>query len=111
MKELKDLQVGDEVAILRLSSKVLGKVEEIADTQVVVESVPYSKETGWNIDEKGRKISLISIPNEEEIEELRIATMKRFIGNFFFSHKMYTLSVEQIKQVYNIIKSKDNERV
>ena len=105
MKELKDLQVGDEVAILRLSSKVLGKVEEVTNTQVKVEGVPYSKETGWNIDRKGRKISSISIPKKEEMESLRITTMQRFINGFFFRDKIHTLSNDKLKQIYDIIKS------
>lgn len=105
MKELKDLQVGDEVAILRLSSKVLSKVEEVTDTQVTVEGVHYSKETGWNIDKRGRKISLISIPKEEEIEILRIEMMKRFIGNFFFHFKINSLSNDKLQQIYSILKS------
>ena len=77
MKELKDLQVGDEVAILRLSSKVLGKVEEVYDTKLVVDGISFSKETGWNIHKDGCKVSMISIPNEEEIGKLRIETFYR----------------------------------
>ena len=104
MKELKDLQVGDEVAFLRLSSRTLAKVEEVTDTQLVVNGIHFSKETGWNINKEGGRLFHISVPKEEEIESLRIETMKRFIGNFFCGFKMYRLPVDKLEQIYNIIK-------
>lgn len=111
MKELKDLQVGDEVVIRQRLTNVLAKIDKITKTQIVIERDRFNKITGRQIGGVDWCTKFIHIPTSEERAKLYKDMLINRIKYIVDSSKFSNLSTDKLKQVYNIIKSEDNERV
>lgn len=109
MKELKDLQVGDEVVILKGATKVLAKINKITKTQIVIGRDRFNKITGRRITGIGWYNKYILIPTPEERAEIYKDMLINRIKYIVDSSKFSNLSTAKLKQVYNIIKSEDKK--
>ena len=105
MKELKDLQVGDEVIVRRRFTKKVAKVERVTNTQILVNGVRYLKKNGREIGGGAWTSRYISIPKEGEIIEVREEMVRAEVDYFFNGNGLDYLSFDKIQQIYNIIKS------
>ena len=47
MKELKDLQVGDEVLVIGRSCRRVAKIDKVTKTQIVVNNDRFRRGSGW----------------------------------------------------------------
>ena len=105
MKELKDLQVGDEVIVRRRFSKKVATVEKVTATQILVKGVRYYKKNGREVGGDTWTSRYISIPKEGEIAKVREDTIRKEIEYFFNGTGIDSLSFNKVQQIYNIIKS------
>ena len=67
MKELKDLQVGDEVVIKGLGyPKRIAKIERATKTLFIVNGFRFYKTTGFQYMRQGYEWKAISVPTNEQ---------------------------------------------
>ena len=105
MKELKDLQVGDEVVIEGLGYlRRLAKIERMTKTLFVVKGFRFNRKTGRQHENLGWESKFISIPTNEQKERLLEAQRKSNIISYIEKFNFDSLSVEELLQVYNIIR-------
>lgn len=111
MKELKDLVVGDDVLVSGMHHRCIAKVDKVTKTQIVVNGVRFRRDCGWQCGSDMWHTKSISVPTEKEISDIKEENFRKkliyAISSFDFKH----LSTDELKQVYNIVKSKENERI
>ena len=106
MKELKDLQVGDEVVIKGLGyPERIAKIERITKTQIVVNGYKFNRGSGSQCGNNGWEGKNIYVLTDELKEQLQEVQRKRNIISYIEKFNFNSLSVEELLQVYNIIKS------
>ena len=109
MKELKDLQVGDNVIVTSTFCRRISKIDKVTKTLIIVDNTRFRKDSGWQCGNDRWNSKTISVPTEKEISEIKEETLRKeliyVISSFDFKH----LSTKKLKQVYNIVKDKENE--
>lgn len=110
MKELKDLVVGDDVLVTSMYHRRIAKIDKVTKTQIVVDNVRFRRDSGWQCGGDIWDRKSISVPTEKEISDIKEENLRKAliytISSFDFKH----LSTDELKQVYNILKGKENER-
>lgn len=110
MKEIKDLQVGDSVLVTGMSYKRIAKVDKVTKTQIVVGSARYRRNSGLQCGDDIWDRKSISVPTEEEISDIKEENLRNTLVYAISSFDFNRLSTDELKQVYNIVKGKENER-
>lgn len=110
MKELKDLVEGDEVLVTGMYHRHIAKVDKVTKTQIIVNNARFRRDSGWQcgIDRWDRKS--ISVPTEKEISDVKEENLRKTLIYSISSFDFKRLSTDELKQVYNIVKGKENER-
>lgn len=110
MKEIKDLQVGDSVLVTGMSYKRIAKVDKVTKTQIVVGNARYRRNSGLQCGDDIWDRKSISVPTEEEISDIKEENLRNTLVYAISSFDFNRLSTDELKQVYNIVKGKENER-
>ena len=110
MKELKDLVVGDDVLVTGTFLRRIAKVDKVTKTQIIVNNARFRRDSGWQcgIDRWDRKS--ISVPTEKEISDVKEENLRKTLIYSISSFDFKRLSTDELKQVYNIVKGKENEK-
>ena len=110
MKELEDLKAGDEVLVIGRSYRRIAKINKVTKTQIVVANTRFRRNSGWQCGGDRWDTKSISVPTEKQISDIKEENLRNkliyAIGSFDFKR----LSTDELKQVYNILKGKENER-
>ena len=110
MKELKDLVVGDEVLVTGMYYKRIAKVDKVTKTQIVVNNARFRRDSGWQCGSDIWNVRRISVPTEKEISDVKEENLRKTLIYSISSFDFKRLSTDELKQVYNIVKGKENER-
>ena len=110
MKELKDLVVGDEVLVIGMHRRRIAKVDKVTKTQIVVNNARFRRDSGWQCGGDSWNRKSISVPTEKEISDVEEENLRKALIYVISSSDFERLSTDELKQVYNIVKSKENER-
>ena len=71
MKELKDLQVGDEVLVIGRSCRRVAKIDKVTKTQIVVNNDRFRRDSGWQYGGDSWSRKSIRVPTEKEISDVK----------------------------------------
>ena len=110
MKELKDLVVGDDVLVTSMCHRRIAKIDKVTKTQIVVDNVRFRRDSGWQCGGDSWNRKSISIPTEKEISDVKEENLRKKLIYAISSFDFKRLSTDELKQVYNILKGKENER-
>lgn len=110
MKELKDLVAGDEVLVTGMYHGHIAKVDKVTKTQIVVNNARFRKDSGWQCGGDSWNRKIISVPTEKEISDIKEENFRKKLIYAISSFDFKRLSTDELKQVYNIVKGKENER-
>ena len=110
MKELKDLVVGDDVLVTSMCHRRIAKIDKVTKTQIVVDNVRFRRDSGWQCGGDSWDRKSISVPTEKEISDVKEENLRKILINTISSFDFERLSTNALKQVYNIIKGKENEK-
>ena len=110
MKELKDLVVGDDVLVEGMSYKRIAKVNKVTKTQIVVDNARFKRDSGWQYGSDIWNRRRVSVPTEKEISDIKEENFRKKLIYAISSFDFKRLSTDELKQVYNIVKGKENER-
>ena len=110
MKELKDLVAGDDVLVTGLYHRRIAKVGKVTKTQIVVDNVRFRRDSGWQCGGDSWNRKSISVPTEKEISDVKEENLRNTLVYAISSFDFKRLSTDELKQVYNIVKGKENER-
>ena len=109
MKELKDLVAGDDVLVRGMNHIRIAKVDKVTKTQIVVNNARFRRDSGWQCGSDRWNVRRISVPTEKEISDVKEENLHNTLVYAISSFDFKRLSTDELKQVYNIIKGK-NER-
>ena len=110
MKELKDLVVGDDVLITSMYYRRIAKVDKVTKTQIVVNNARFRRDSGWQCVSDSWDRKIISVPTEKEISDVKEENLRKALIYVISSSDFERLSTDKLKQVYNIVKGKENEK-
>lgn len=110
MKELKDLVVGDDVLVTSMCHRRIAKVDKVTKTQIVVDNVRFRRDSGRQFGSDIWDRKSISVPTEKEISDVKEENLRKKLIYAIRSFDFKRLSTDELKQVYNILKGKENER-
>lgn len=110
MKELKDLVIGDDVLVTGISYRRIVKIDRVTKTQIVVGNARFKKDSGWQCGSDRWNLRKISVPTEKEISDIEEENLRKTLIYTISSFDFKRLSTDKLKQVYNIVKGKENER-
>nr|DAQ12298.1 MAG TPA: hypothetical protein [Caudoviricetes sp.] len=110
MKELKDLVAGDDVLVTGMSYKRIAKINKVTKTQIVVDNARFRRDSGWQCSSDRWNVRKISVPTENEISDVKEENLRKTLIYTISSSDFERLSTDKLKQVYNIVKGKENER-
>lgn len=110
MKELKDLIAGDAVLVTGMYRRHIAKVDKVTKTQIVVNNVRFRRDSGWQCGSDRWDMKSISVPTEKEISDIKEENLRKTLIYAISSFDFKRLSTDELKQVYNIVKGKENER-
>ena len=110
MKELKDLVAGDDVLVVGMSCRRIAKIDKVTKTQIVVNNARYRRNSGWQCGGDRWNVKSISVPTEKEISDIKEENLRETLIYSISSFDFKRLSTDKLKQVYNILKGKENER-
>ena len=110
MKELKDLVAGDEVLVTGMNHRRIAKVDKVTKTQIIVDNARFRRDSGWQCGSDRWNVRRISVPTEKEISDVKEENLRRTLIYAISSFDFKRLSTDELKQVYNIVKGKENER-
>lgn len=110
MKELKDLVVGDDVLVTGMYHRRISKVGKVTKTQIVVNNARFRRDSGWQCGSDRWNVRRISVPTEKEISDVKEENLRKTLIYSISSFDFKRLSTDELKQVYNIVKGKENER-
>lgn len=108
MKELKDLQVGDEVVIYGGFQHTIGAIQKITKTQITVNGVKFRRDTGMRISSDRWNTQQLCVPTEADVAKIKADEHRRKLQYFIANYDFKKLSIEKLEQVYNIIKTENN---
>ena len=107
MKELKDLVAGDDVLVTGNYHRRIANVDKVTKTQIVVNSVKFRRDSGWQCGSDSWDRKSISIPSEKEISDIKEENLRNALIYAIRSFDFKRLSTDELKQVYNIVKGKE----
>lgn len=110
MKELKDLIAGDDVLVVGRSCRRIAKIDKVTKTQIVVNNARFRRDSGWQCGGDRWNVRKISVPTEKEISDVKEENLRKTLIYAISSFDFKRLTTNELKQVYNIVKSKENER-
>lgn len=110
MKELKDLVVGDDVLVSGMHHRCIAKVDKVTKTQIVVNGVRFRRDSGWQCGSDRWHTKSISVPTEKEISDIKEENFRKKLIYAISSFDFKRLSTDELKQLYNIVKGKENEK-
>jgi hypothetical protein len=110
MKELKDLVAGDDVLVVGRSCRYIAKIDKVTKTQIVVNNARFRRDSGWQCGGDRWNVRNISVPTEKEISDIKEENFRKELLYAISSFDFKRLSTDELNQVYNIVKSKENER-
>ena len=110
MKELKDLVAGDDVLVVGMSCRRIAKIDKVTKTQIVVNNARYRRNSGWQCGGDRWNVKSISVPTEKEISDIKEENLRETLIYSISSFDFKRLSIDELKQVYNILKGKENGR-
>lgn len=110
MKELKDLIAGDDVLVVGRSCRCIAKIDKVTKTQIVVNNARFRRDSGWQCGGDSWSRKSISVPTEKEIADVKEENLRKTLIYAISSFDFKRLSTDELKQVYNIVKGKENER-
>lgn len=110
MKELKDLVVGDDVLVRGMYRRRIAKVDKVTKTQIIVNNARFERDSGWQCGSDRWNVRRISVPTEKEISDIKEENLRNTLVYAISSFDFNRLSTDELKQVYNIVKGKENER-
>lgn len=110
MKELKDLVVGDDVLVRGMHRRRIAKVDKVTKTQIIIDNARFRRDSGWQCGSDRWNIRKISVPTEKEISDIKEENLRKTLVYAISSFDFKRLSTDELKQVYNIVKGKENER-
>lgn len=110
MKELKDLVAGDDVLVIGMYRRRIAKVDKVTKTQIVVNNARFRRNSGLQCGDDIWDRKSISVPTEEEISDIKEENLRNTLVYAISSFDFNRLSTDELKQVYNIVKGKENER-
>ena len=110
MKELKDLVAGDDVLVTGNYHRRIAKVDKVTKTQIIVDNARFRRDSGWQCGSDRWNARGISIPTEKEISDIKEENFRNTLIYAIRSFDFKRLSTDELKQVYNILKGKENER-
>ena len=109
MKEIKDLVVGDDVLITSRYYRRIAKVDKVTKTQIIANNARFRRDSGWQCGRDRWNLRKISVPTEKEISDLKEENLRNNLVYAISSFDFKRLSTDELKQVYNIVKGKENE--
>ena len=110
MKELKDLVAGDDVIVSGMYNRRIAKVDKVTKTQIVVNNARFRRDSGWHCGSNSWDRKSISVPTEKEISDIKEENLRKTLIYAISSFDFKRLSTNELKQVYNIVKGKENEK-
>ena len=110
MKELKDLVAGDDVLVRGMHHRRIAKVDKVTKTQIIIDNARFRRDSGWQCGSDRWNIRRISVPTEKEISDVEEENLRKDLIYVISSSDFERLSTDKLKQVYNIVKGKENER-
>lgn len=110
MKVLKDLVVGDDVLVISRYYRRIAKVDKVTKTQIIVNNARFRRDSGWQYGGDSWDRKSISVPTEKEISDVKEENLRNTLVYAISSFDFKRLSTDELKQVYNIVKGKENER-
>ena len=110
MKELKDLIAGDDVLVVGRSCRRIDKIDKVTKTQIVVNNARFRRDSGWQCGGDSWSSKSISVPTEKEISDIKEENLRDTLIYAISSLDFKRLSTDELKQVYNIVKGKENEK-
>lgn len=110
MKELKDLVAGDDVLVRGMHSRRIAKVNKVTKTQIIIDNARFRRDSGWQYGGDSWNRKIISVPTEKEISDVKEENLRNTLVYAISSFDFKRLSTDELKQVYNIVKGKENER-
>ena len=110
MKELKDLVAGDDVLVVGMSCRRIAKIDKVTKTQIVVKNARFRRDSGWQYGGDSWNRKSISVPTEKEISDIKEENLRKTLIYAISSFDFERLSIDKLKQVYNIVKGNKNER-
>lgn len=110
MKELKDLVAGDDVLVVGWSCRRIAKIDKVTKTQIVVNKTRFRRDSGWQCGSDRWNNKTISVPTEKQIVEIKEENLRKKLIYAISSFDFKRLSTDELKQVYNIVKGKENEK-
>lgn len=110
MKELKDLIAGDAVLVVGSSCRRIAKIDKVTKTQIVVNNARFRRDSGWQCGSDRWNVRRISVPTEKDISDVKEENLRKTLIYAISSFDFKRLSTDELKQVYNIVKGKENER-
>ena len=110
MKELKDLVAGDDVLITSRYYRRIAKVDKVTKTQIIVNNARFRRDSGCQCGGDSWNRKSISVPTEKEISDVKEENIRKILINTISSFNFERLSTDELKQVYNIVKGKENEK-
>ena len=110
MKELKDLVVGDDVIVKSMNHRRIAKVDKVTKTQIIANNDRFRRDSGWQYGGDSWNRKSISVPTEKEISDIKEENFRKKLIYAISSFDFKRLSTDELKQVYNIVKGKENEK-
>ena len=110
MKELKDLVVGDDVLVTGRSYRRIAKIDKVTKTQIIANNARFRRDSGWQCGSDNWDRKSISVPTEKEISDVKEENLRKTLVYAISSFDFKRLSTDELKQVYNILKGKENEK-
>lgn len=110
VKELKDLVVGDNVLVISRYYRRIAKVDKVTKTQIIANNARFRRDSGWQYGGDSWDRKSISVPTEKEISDVKEENLRNTLVYAISSFDFKRLSTDELKQVYNIVKGKENKR-
>ena len=110
MKELKDLVVGDDVLVISRYYRRIAKVDKVTKTQIIANNARFRRDSGLQYGGDSWNRKSIFVPTEKEISDVKEENLRNTLVYAISSFDFKRLSTDELKQVYNIVKGKENER-
>ena len=107
MKELKDLVVGDDVLVTGMYYRRIAKVDKVTKTQIIANNARFRRDSGWQCGCDSWNVRRISVPSEKEISDIKEENLRNELLYAISSFDFKRLSIDELKQVYNIVKGKE----
>ena len=107
MKEIKDLVAGDDVLITSRYYRRIAKVDKVTKTQIIANNARFRRDSGWQCTSDNWDRKSISVPTEKEILDIKEENLRKTLVYAISSFNFESLSTDELKQVYNIVKGKE----